>query len=274
MVKQINNFEIRIFSYLPNPRIWKATITSRLSDVNVHVLGTKPENIKNWLWDFDAHELSDKDVIDYKNITTQGRTGFSVKLYKTEKFLKTQPFGTVPAAFSPDGEVGIFESNSIMRLAARLGKNKNNIYGKNAYETSRIDSFLDSSLIFARASQKYLLAINQDKLTPLIKEEAKDAFLIYMNGIESALNFNESPFIVGDQLTLADICYFCEYALFSREQIIPNSYKEGKWNSIIKNLNKDNFSRSLSHYKTLGNLAAFKIDSGDYLKKIEQKIPN
>ena len=114
----------------------------------------------------------------------------------------------------------------------------NNIYGKNAYETSRIDSFLDSSLIFARASQKYLLAINQDKLTPLIKEEAKDAFLIYMNGIESALNFNESPFIVGDQLTLADICYFCEYALFSREQIIPNSYKEGKWNSIIKNLNK------------------------------------
>ncbi len=34
-------------------------------------------------------------------------------------FLIAHPFGSVPAAFSPDGAVGIFESNSIMRAVAR-----------------------------------------------------------------------------------------------------------------------------------------------------------
>src|SRR6266851_2467649 len=32
--------ELRIFSYLPNPRIWKATIAARLPGVEVEVRGT------------------------------------------------------------------------------------------------------------------------------------------------------------------------------------------------------------------------------------------
>jgi len=57
------------------------------------------------------------------------------------------------AAFSPDGKTGIFESNSIMRAVARLGERRFPLYGRDAYEASRIDSFLDASLVFARDAQ-------------------------------------------------------------------------------------------------------------------------
>mgnify|MGYP001191043007 FL=1 len=270
----MKDYKIRIFSYLPNPRIWKTTITARLSDVNLSIKGTEPENIKNWLWDFNARELTETDKKEFKNKTSSVGTGFSTKLHKTENFLRTQPFGTVPAAFSPDGEIGIFESNSIMRLAARLGKNKNNIYGENAYESSRIDSFLDASLIFARASQIYLLSIRANTLTESIKQNAKDAYITYMNGIESALNSNKNPYLVGEQLTLADICFFCEYALFSREQIKPTTQKEKEWNSILNTLNKDNFTKAVSHYNKLSQIPAFAEDSVEYLKKIDIAISN
>ena len=43
------------------------------------------------------------------------------------------PVGTVPVAFNPKGTIGIFESNSILRLIARLGKNKLNLYGRNIF---------------------------------------------------------------------------------------------------------------------------------------------
>ena len=32
-----------------------------------------------------------------------GHAGFSDGLYKTDDFLRAQPFGNMPAAFSPDG---------------------------------------------------------------------------------------------------------------------------------------------------------------------------
>ena len=47
--------DLRIFSYLPNPRIWKATIAARLCGVEVEVIGAAPRDLQNWLWDFDAH---------------------------------------------------------------------------------------------------------------------------------------------------------------------------------------------------------------------------
>lgn len=46
--------DIRIFSYLPNPRIWKATIAGRLCGVDIELRGTTPEGLQDWLWDFEA----------------------------------------------------------------------------------------------------------------------------------------------------------------------------------------------------------------------------
>src|SRR5437763_1022812 len=71
-----------------------------------------------WLWDFDARPLSAADGA--KTDEVRGHAGFQGKLHKTSGFLHAHPFGTVPAAFSPGGKVGIFESNSIMRAVARL----------------------------------------------------------------------------------------------------------------------------------------------------------
>src|ERR1700756_522983 len=152
--------DLRIFSYLPNPRVWKATIAARLCGVEVEVRGASPGELSKWLWDFDARPISDvpPDVLAAAQRT--GRTGFADRtLYKTDAFLETQPFGTVPAAFSPDGRIGIFESNSIMRAVARLGQERFPIYGRSVYESSRIDGFLDASLTFARDGQIYLLAL-------------------------------------------------------------------------------------------------------------------
>ncbi|MGK4422729.1 hypothetical protein ACSLVQ_31200, partial [Klebsiella pneumoniae] len=53
--------DLRIFSYLPNPRIMKATIAARLCGVDVEIRGAKPTELKNWLWDFDAHPLTEAD---------------------------------------------------------------------------------------------------------------------------------------------------------------------------------------------------------------------
>ena len=88
-----------------------------------------------------------------------GKVGFKGALHKTAAFMEAHPFGTVPAAFSPDGKVGIFESNSIMRAVARLGESKFPLYGRGPYEAARVDSFLDASLVFARDAQLYLLSL-------------------------------------------------------------------------------------------------------------------
>ena len=148
---------LRIFSYLPNPRIWKATIAGRLAGVEIELRGAKPAQLREWLWDFDARPLEDADRADAT--AREAKTGFQGRLYKTDAFLDAHPFGTVPAAFSPDGATGIFESNSIMRTVARLGADRFPLYGDGPYEASRVDSFLDASLVFARDSQIYLLAL-------------------------------------------------------------------------------------------------------------------
>ncbi len=260
---------LRIFCYLPTPRIWKSSITARLLDLNIEIRGTKPTAIKDWLWDFDARPLTSEDKLKLANKTTKGKTGFSIKLYKTEEFLKAHPYGTIPAAFSPDGKIGIFESNSIMRLVARLKTKNNTIYGTNPYETSRIDSFLDTSLIFARSSQKYLLAINNNSVNKSIRKEAKEAYVNYMTGIEIALKESKNNFIIGNKITLADICFFCEYSLFYRE-IIPIKNKLN--NSIINELGLNTFTFSNKHFQKLRNNPNFNIDAKPYLESIEKKL--
>jgi len=66
-----------------------------------------------------------------------GSVSPTANFIKTDAFLEAQPFGTVPAAFSPDGRIGIFESNSIMRAVARLARNRFPIYGHQAADHPR-----------------------------------------------------------------------------------------------------------------------------------------
>ena len=134
------SFGIKIFSYLPNPRVWKSLIAANFCGAKVEVVGDEPKNLPNWLWDYDARKLNQNDKAN-SALIRKGKRGFTNDLYKTDEFLFAHPFGTVPAAFDLETKAGIFESNSIMRAVARSGK-PNNLYGGNDHVlASRIDSF-------------------------------------------------------------------------------------------------------------------------------------
>jgi len=261
--------DLRIFSYLPNPRIWKATIAARLCNVDVEVRGAKPHELQDWLWDFDAHPLTEEERAAGEETVQKARTGFSGQLHKTEAFLDAHPFGTVPAAFSPDGTVGIFESNSIMRTVARLGADTYPLYGSGPYEAARVDSFLDASLVFARDNQHYLLAMMAGDINMDVYARAGEAFGVYMGGIDRGLA-PDRDFLVGDGITLADICFVAEITLFSVERARAKSLKDHKLNPIFHDGIEAEFPRAMAHYHRLCAHEAFAHDVAPYVEKIAQ----
>ena len=263
--------DLRIFSYLPNPRLYKCTIAARLTDVELEIRGASPNELKSWLWDFDAHPLTDADRQAPDNAPQHPRTGFNVALYKTPAFLAAHPFGTVPAAFSPDGSTGIFESNSIMRTVARLGQDRFPLYGTDPYAAGRIDSFLDVSLVFARESQIYLLSFRGDGVTPDIHANAERAFATYMTGIERALA-PDRAFLVGDTVSLADICFAAELTLFSREQAKATALATIGKRPIMDAQTAAQYPRALAHYETLCTHQAFAPDIAPYREKLQADI--
>ena len=263
--------ELRIFSYLPNPRIWKATIAGRLNGVEIEVRGARPRELRDWLWDFDARPLSPGERDELAASVRVGKVGFKGgELIKTDAFLAAHPFGTVPAAFSPDGATGIFESNSIMRTVARLGADRFPLYGRNAYEASRIDSFLDASLVFARDNQHYLLALADETFPAHVHVRAADAFAIYIAGIEQALA-PDRAFLVGEQITLADICFVAELCLFSNERLRRPTLDRRGLAPILSDGWEQAHPRTSAHFRRLADHPAFAPDVRPYLQKLERK---
>tara|TARA_Y100000589_G_C27116183_1_gene614333 strand:- start:123 stop:926 length:804 start_codon:yes stop_codon:yes gene_type:complete len=245
----MTNKKTRIFTYLPSPRVWKALIAAEILKIDLEIRADKPRNLDQWLWDFDAKPL--KELTNEKKILVKGTKGFTNTLKKTKRFLKLNPFGTVPVAFDPKGTIGIFESNSILRLIARLNKSKLNLYGKSAFIKSRVDSFLDASLVFGALTQPFLLSFNSNKKFQRASIiAAENAFVTYMNGIENSLKLNKTKFIISDNLSIADICFFCEFMQFtlssSKKPIISSKY----WFNIEKK-HKKNYVKS---YKLLEKL--------------------
>ena len=259
--------DLRIFSYLPGPRVWKATIAARFCGVDVEVRGAPAKELKTWLWDFDARPLSEAELGEHSSLARTGRVGMKgTRLYKSDAFMKAHPFGTVPAAFSPDGTVGIFESNSIMRAVARLGEKRFPLYGRDAYEASRIDSFLDASLVFARDTQIYLLALLDGSVDAAIHARAKDAFAIYAAGIEQALSA-ERTWLVGDGVSLADICFATELALFSNEHLRSQQLKEIGLSKILHQQTNEDYPLMTAHFERLVAHENFKPDLEPHMRK-------
>ena len=259
---------LRIFSYLPNPRIMKATIAARLCGIDVEIRGDKPKNLVDWLWDFEAHKLSDNDQERVDVMAKPSHTGFNKTLYKTENFLKAHPFGTVPAAFSPSGETGIFESNSILRAVARAGKEKCNLYGEDPYESSRIDSFLDVSLIFARQSQVYLLALSQNKCNEVVHKETSDALNNYLTGMNRAMS-DSSDGLVNNKLSIADICFVCEICQISRERAHIEKLNKLNLEFIYnRKLLNTSFEHAMRHFDNLCDRREFSPDIEPLMSKL------
>jgi glutathione S-transferase len=257
---------LRIFSYLPNPRIAKATIAARLCGVEIELRGAPAGELASWLWDFDAHLLSEDERNSLSHLARQAKTGFSSRLYKTDAFLEAHPFGTVPAAFDPTGRVGIFESNSIMRAVARLGAERTPLYGTDAYTTSRIDSFLDASLLFARDTQLYILKLRDGAMDAVTHGSARSAMRTYLGGVDRALAGGRR-FLVGESLSLADICFVTELALFHNERNFHPLLRGLNLASILAE-SAEEFPVAHEHFKALCEHPAVAPDLGPYLQAL------
>ena len=262
---------LRIFSYLPNPRVWKATIAARFCGVDVEVRGASAKDLRDWLWDYDARPLAQPERQSLSSLARTGRVGLTgAKLFKTDAFLEAQPFGNVPAAFGRDGTIGIFESNSIMRAVARLGEATFPLYGRDAWDASRIDSFLDVSLVFARDSQIYLLALSDGTVDAAIHARAKQAFAIYASGIEKALSPQRKS-LVGDDISLADICFAAELALFMNEYGRAAKLNERSLDRILHAGVGDDYPLVFAHFDRLMNHEHFRPDLKPYVEKLISK---
>lgn len=257
---------IRIFSYLPNPRIWKATVTGRLCNVDIELRGAPIPEMPAWLWDFDARPLNDNDHSALAHFRRGGKTGFSTGLIKTDSFLKLNPFGAVPVAFDPGGTIGIFESNSIMRAVARLGGLNDGLYGHDPFTASRIDSFLDASLVLGRDSQPYLLTLLGGTISALDHSRAAQSLRTYMEGIELALH--NGPFIAGEVLTLADICFVAEFALLHNELPRHRDLQNAGLDPILGAEVAATFPAATQHFWSLVGTEAFSQDCRPYLLKL------
>lgn len=262
---------LRIFSYLPNPRVWKAQIAADLCGVAIEVIGDKPAQLGTWLWDYDARPLAEAERTDTHPNARTGKRGFSGTLYKTDDFLQAHPFGTVPAAFSvtdeASGPVGVFESNSILRAVARAGAAGTQLYGANDQHASRIDSFLDANLVFAREAQVYLLAL--ESIDAITHARMQAAYEFYLSGIEQALS--DSDFIAGSTLSIADISFVCDFAQFLRE----GHYVEQLDSAGLTLISQDGQSRWPRAYAHLLNLSAtpeFATHMGTYLDWYRRKL--
>jgi glutathione S-transferase len=238
--------------------VWKALIAAELCGVDVEVVGDKPAALVSWLWDFAARKLPEDERTDTSPFARTSRRGFSGTLYKTDEFLEAHPFGTVPAAFSGDGSVGIFESNSILRAVARAAVTDHGLYGRDHFHASRIDSFLDASLVFAREVQVYLLAA--DRMDDATAERMTAAYDFFLNGIEQALTV--TAHIAGDELTIADIGTACDIAQFLRERLMADRLAKTGFTPITGNMEQD-YPRLTAHLRDLAGRPVF----ADYLAK-------
>lgn len=255
--------DLRIFSYLPNPRLYKATIAARFSGAQVEVVGGKPRDLVNWLWDYDARPLDESEKAGLGDIAREAKMGFTgVNLYKTDAFLAAHPFGNVPAAFGGDGTVGLFESNSIMRAAARLGPNAGSLLGDGPLGQSRVDSFLDVALVFARDSQRYLLA--GDRMTDVSYGEMETSLTTFAAGLEQALATSE--FIAGDAMSLADIVVACELCQMTNEAGFADKL-EAKGQQLLTPKLAVYPALGL-HLKKLSEDTNFAADLGPYFDKL------
>ena len=257
---------LKIFSYLPNPRVWKAEIAAKIAGIPVEVVGDRPSEIPNWLWDIEPKKMSDSDKKKLKRFERIGKRGFSSALYKTDDFIKLIPFGTVPAAFSPDGKIGIFESNSILRAIARQD-DYCNLYGRNSFEASRIDSFLDSGLVFSREHQEYLFGLKD--MNEALYLRMKSSYEFFLNGVEESLK--NTKFIGFDYLTIVDISFFCDFSQFLREGHYEDDLNKKGFNLISEDFVLD-YPKTYDHLMKLSLIEEFSSVSGTYLDWYKRKL--
>jgi elongation factor 1-gamma len=91
-----------------------------------------------------------------------------------------------------------------------------------------------------------------------------------MTGIEQALS-PDREFLVGDNITLADICYVAELSLFSNEKSRTKVLEEKGLKPILHSQLENEFPRAIAHFSKLCKHSAFAPDVQPYLRKLETR---
>jgi elongation factor 1-gamma len=132
---------------------------------------------------------------------------------------------------------------------------------------SRIDSFLDASLVFARDAQVHLLELASGRIRPPTHERARAARDAYLAGIQRALA-PARAFLVGEARTLADIVLATELGLFSAERasrrVLDEAGLEPLWSDALSRA----YPRAFAHFERLCAHEAFSPDLRPYLEKV------
>ena len=149
-----------------------------------------------------------------------------------------------------------------MRAVARASNNHKLYGGTDKLTQSRIDSFLDANLVFAREFQVYVLELTE--LNDYLYKRMTSAYLFYLDGIEKALA-NQS-YIVGNELSIADISFVCDFAQFLRERDSKEIINNQGYEIISKNFEEE-FPHVFEHLMNLYQRQEFKEVMHDYLDK-------
>jgi elongation factor 1-gamma len=116
-----------------------------------------------------------------------------------------------------------------------------------------------------------LLALGSKAMSAEIHSRMRDAFDVYLSGIDRALS-PERKFIVGDDLTLADICFVAELGLFYNERPRVPDLKKLHLEPILSSHIATVYPLAMAHFERLSNHPAFTPDVLPYLEKVEKAI--
>jgi glutathione S-transferase len=128
--------------------------------------------------------------------------------------------------------------------------------------------------VFARDSQIYLLALGNETLTPETHSRASDGFRAYLGGINQALA-SSREFIVGHNVTLADICFVAELSLFYNEEARAAELMKRGLPPILNTTVDTEFPKAMSHFIKLSKHPAFAPDVEPIWRKLKKPFtPN
>ena len=106
-------------------------------------------------------------------------------------------------------------------------------------------------------------------MTSDIHAATKKALTVYLGGIESTLS--DGKFLVGDQITLADICFAAEIIQFSQSRGGNAALHENGLEPLAGETMEASWPRAAAHMRSCAAFPEFAPDLGAYLAKIDAK---
>lgn len=139
------------------------------------------------------------------------------------------PMGKLPVLKTPNG--ALFESNAIARYIARL-RPDNNLYGRSFFESGQVDSWVDFCALEVEipATMWTYPILGWTKTTAEAVKRAQGDLRKALNTLNQHLATR--TFVVGEGLTLADICLAC--ALYYPFKLVLDNGFQKPFGNVVR----------------------------------------